>query len=190
MFRRVVIAVLTFAAADIAIVWAVSRSHSIAIRPASGALAAGVVYELTAHRGTVHITHGRVRRQAMTPGECSIVRRGRQADEPQERRVQGGFLGFGYDSVSRTDQLLDGDPPLRKMVQVVTVRLPCWLLLVLCIAYLGIAFVRGSIRRWRRTRPGLCTSCGYNLTGNISGVCPECGANTPDLVPVSSSSGG
>jgi len=23
--------------------------------------------------------------------------------------------------------------------------------------------------------PGLCFKCGYNLTGNVSGVCPECG---------------
>ena len=22
---------------------------------------------------------------------------------------------------------------------------------------------------------GLCKTCGYNLTGNVSGVCPECG---------------
>lgn len=25
--------------------------------------------------------------------------------------------------------------------------------------------------------PDLCSGCGYNLTGNISGVCPECGIN-------------
>lgn len=24
-------------------------------------------------------------------------------------------------------------------------------------------------------KPGVCTACGYNLTGNTSGVCPECG---------------
>jgi len=24
-------------------------------------------------------------------------------------------------------------------------------------------------------RDGICDQCGYNLTGNISGVCPECG---------------
>ena len=29
--------------------------------------------------------------------------------------------------------------------------------------------------RDRRTPPGHCQSCGYNLTGNTSGVCPECG---------------
>lgn len=23
---------------------------------------------------------------------------------------------------------------------------------------------------------GGCTNCGYDLTGNVSGVCPECGA--------------
>jgi len=28
----------------------------------------------------------------------------------------------------------------------------------------------------RRIPPGHCQKCGYNLTGNISGVCPECGA--------------
>ena len=26
-----------------------------------------------------------------------------------------------------------------------------------------------------RRRRGLCTACGYSLTGNTSGVCPECG---------------
>jgi predicted Zn-ribbon and HTH transcriptional regulator len=25
--------------------------------------------------------------------------------------------------------------------------------------------------------PGHCQSCGYNLTGNVSGVCPECGTS-------------
>ncbi len=28
---------------------------------------------------------------------------------------------------------------------------------------------------WRRRRRGLCTKCEYDLTGNISGICPECG---------------
>ena len=31
------------------------------------------------------------------------------------------------------------------------------------------------LRRRRRLRPGQCAHCGYNLTGNVSGVCPECG---------------
>lgn len=32
---------------------------------------------------------------------------------------------------------------------------------------------RGKARRSR----GFCVRCGYNLTGNISGMCPECGTN-------------
>lgn len=30
-------------------------------------------------------------------------------------------------------------------------------------------------RRLRRHRPGHCTNCSYDLTGNRSGACPECG---------------
>ena len=38
-------------------------------------------------------------------------------------------------------------------------------------------FVGRRLRRVRSTRvpPGTCPTCGYNLTGNVSGVCPECG---------------
>jgi hypothetical protein len=35
---------------------------------------------------------------------------------------------------------------------------------------------RRRLRAWR-SRAGLCVSCGYDLTGNTSGVCPECGNN-------------
>jgi len=41
--------------------------------------------------------------------------------------------------------------------------------------YPTIAILRGPLRRYRRRRKGLCVKCGYNLTGNKSGVCPECG---------------
>lgn len=39
----------------------------------------------------------------------------------------------------------------------------------------------------RRIRPGFCLRCGYNLTGNTSGVCSECGekiagANPPPAI--------
>ena len=43
-------------------------------------------------------------------------------------------------------------------------------LAALCV-YPRLPFTR---RRWRR-KHGLCVSCGYNLTGNVSGACPECG---------------
>lgn len=38
----------------------------------------------------------------------------------------------------------------------------------------GIAFVRSLLRK-PTSLPGHCRACGYNLTGNVSGICPECG---------------
>jgi len=42
-----------------------------------------------------------------------------------------------------------------------------------------VFLLRGHFRRIRRRRRGECERCGYRLTGNTSGVCPECG--TPFL---------
>lgn len=41
----------------------------------------------------------------------------------------------------------------------------------------GIALVVGIPYRVRRRKspPGHCPDCRYNLTGNESGICPECG---------------
>ena len=47
--------------------------------------------------------------------------------------------------------------------------------MVLLAAYPTIAFIRGPLRRWRRRKRGECVNCGYNLTGNVTGVCSECG---------------
>ncbi len=50
-------------------------------------------------------------------------------------------------------------------------RLPHWLLLGAAAGMTGFLFLIDH----RRILPGHCQSCGYNLTGNVSGVCPECG---------------
>jgi hypothetical protein len=53
---------------------------------------------------------------------------------------------------------------------VLFIGIPLWIILallaVICAFY------------WRRRRgfgPACCGQCGYDLTGNVSGVCPECG---------------
>ncbi len=38
-----------------------------------------------------------------------------------------------------------------------------------------VSRIRRSILRRRRLRMNHCLECGYDLTGNVSGVCPECG---------------
>ncbi|MCP4246102.1 MAG: hypothetical protein GY778_03545 [bacterium] len=58
-----------------------------------------------------------------------------------------------------------------------------WLPLVLFSVYPAIAAicsVRRPLRRRRRRRKGLCVGCAYDLTGNESRICPECGQPTGD----------
>ncbi|UCD27323.1 MAG: hypothetical protein JSV03_09325 [Planctomycetota bacterium] len=56
------------------------------------------------------------------------------------------------------------------------IRVPLLLLFVLFCAYPIANFTfRRYYRHYRRRKKGLCLKCGYNLTGNVSGVCPECG---------------
>ena len=49
--------------------------------------------------------------------------------------------------------------------------IPLWAPLLLVGIPTAIAW-----RRDRRPPPGHCQICGYDLTGNVSGICPECGA--------------
>ena len=51
------------------------------------------------------------------------------------------------------------------------IEVPDWLIAALFLAPLG-----WRIARARRSAPAdRCHACGYNLTGNVSGKCPECG---------------
>ena len=54
--------------------------------------------------------------------------------------------------------------------------MPHWLICGLFAAP-SILFGALSLRSWGflRFRPGHCPHCSYNLTGNVSGICPECG---------------
>lgn len=54
------------------------------------------------------------------------------------------------------------------------VTVPFWALFLLTLAPAGPAFLR-KLRGVLRERQGHCSACGYDLTGNRSGVCPECG---------------
>jgi hypothetical protein len=56
--------------------------------------------------------------------------------------------------------------------------LPLW---VPASVFLSIAVaIRLAPRFLRKSRfAGLCLACGYNLTGNTSGTCPECGTPVP-----------
>ena len=49
--------------------------------------------------------------------------------------------------------------------------------LILAPVALLVLFEIPNLRRDRRRRHGQCIECGYDLTGNVSGVCPECGSD-------------
>jgi len=48
---------------------------------------------------------------------------------------------------------------------------PLWMPLAVVGGIAGLLFWQDR----RRVPPGHCGKCGYNLSGNVSGVCPECG---------------
>jgi hypothetical protein len=43
------------------------------------------------------------------------------------------------------------------------------------VSLFGLTAVLLGLRRRPPRRNGLCPRCGYDLTGNVSGTCPECG---------------
>jgi len=52
-------------------------------------------------------------------------------------------------------------------------RIPCWSLAGLTSIVPVLALVCRA--RMKSLRPNQCPQCRYDLTGNTSGVCPECG---------------
>ncbi len=59
--------------------------------------------------------------------------------------------------------------------QTLKLTLGLWILAILFSGYPVLSLICGPRRRHMRRRKGLCAGCGYSLTGNVSGVCPECG---------------
>ena len=88
--------------------------------------------------------------------------------EVRARDRGGGWLrpvGIAYATV---DYVADGSRRRRALY------LPHWLFAA--VAALAPAWrLRHALRSRRRLAAGRCPACGYDLTGNTSGVCPECG---------------
>jgi hypothetical protein len=66
----------------------------------------------------------------------------------------------------------------RRTYDMVDVWFPMWIVFAI-IAFPPACWL---LHKWRfRLQPGHCSACGYNLTGNVSGVCPECGTKIARL---------
>ena len=75
-----------------------------------------------------------------------------------------GNLGFGLPGTRGMGVLRVGGPVYKGL------GVPFWLLLLMVMIPIAICFWRD-----RGFPPGHCQQCGYNLTGNVSGICSECG---------------
>lgn len=72
-----------------------------------------------------------------------------------------------------------GVPVIRKEVYIWSARGCSWLCML---TYLCFIF-RATFWQWKRSRNSRrCCQCGYDLTGNVSGICPECGTPIPEEV--------
>ncbi len=60
---------------------------------------------------------------------------------------------------------------------------PLWVPAAATLLATGAAWRLDALAR-RRARAGCCAKCGYDLTGNTTGICPECGAAAPQPRPV------
>ena len=69
--------------------------------------------------------------------------------------------------------------PTNKVNRKYCVIIPIWAMLAVCLFYPTLAFFRGPVTRLRRRALNCCVPCGYSLTGNVSGICPECGSAVP-----------
>ena len=61
--------------------------------------------------------------------------------------------------------------PSSPMVDADVLTIPLWIPFLAIVLPTALLFWLDR----RRIPPGHCQKCGYNLTGNVSGVCPECG---------------
>jgi hypothetical protein len=64
----------------------------------------------------------------------------------------------------------------------VIVWFPHWVLLPVIGIFPAVTLFRGY-RRYRRSLRNCCLECGYDLTGNVSGRCPECGLELSTATP-------
>ncbi len=147
MIRQIIIVGLTLAAVGIGTLWS-SQSEFLWRVP---------IHEPASYAMGIRLTDGRL----------DVIYLGGGATLSYlERRSE--FAGFyllknpGQQPISRKMQFELGIP----------LYFPC----VLFAAYPAIVLVRAPLRRWRRRRKGLCLKCSYDLTGNVTGTCPECGS--------------
>ena len=88
------------------------------------------------------------------------------------------FIGAAEESFGFAFLWLNSDPTPRYLGHHgVIVCIPFWAAAIVAtsLSVAGCRSIQRHRRRLQRATVGLCPTCGYDLRGNVSGVCPECG---------------
>ena len=179
MFRKLIIVVLTLGAVGCLGLGAASLSKALCWWPIS--TDDGQVYmDIVRFQASVHVV--------TYAEECHAWYR-RQPELAQQVRENHAFGGHGqlYDLdylefVMRCTKFACAyylAPPGCLQYTDCMVGFPLWGVALLLLLYPAASLIRGPLRRRHRRRRGLCLKCSYDLTGNASGVCPECGTEAP-----------
>jgi len=70
--------------------------------------------------------------------------------------------------------------PLRTFGRIETYRIPLPPIAATAGLIGGLVLIWPYVLRLARRRSNRCQKCGYDLRGNVSGVCPECGTTVPN----------
>lgn len=85
-------------------------------------------------------------------------------------------LGFTWDDIERSSPSVSlRCISIRGQLRLAFITFPLWVPTTVFVSCLAIAVIPEPLKRWRRRKRNCCVQCGYNLTGNVSGICPECG---------------
>jgi len=107
------------------------------------------------------------------------VRRAARGIQPYSESTRFPFV---FEYVRSVNDQCAGPPikPTTPLYNQWLLRLNLWIPVVLLLAVPAVMFVRAMMRCLMFAKPGTCYRCGYDLTGNESGRCPECGNSIGD----------
>jgi hypothetical protein len=110
----------------------------------------------------------------VAPAPTSVAAHYRHSGIDPLPGVQPQRTHWGFARVDRVSAWRERETGRRVMDTTQQISFPGWLPSLL-FAIVPALWLWGAMRRRRLRSAGLCLACGYNLTGNTSGVCPECG---------------
>jgi len=170
MIRKAIIVVALMAASSTALAWGMTALWSVHVklRPSEKEVIS-ICFRHGIADAYAHVTTSPTGRFASLPLVPNAINRVEIGPNVVLGSNEFPALKHGFNRIRY--QRIDLNP----WTYIVFVSFPLWILPLLFAAHPAIAFMRGPFRRYRRRKKGLCIKCGYDLTGNVSGVCPECG---------------